>query len=238
MATMYLTARTLHVFLGAFWAGAVFFSVLFMDPAVREAGPEDRTQASAATSLADARRLAVGGEGGWASQAQAWREALARRLTRLYGDQAAMVSALTLARRDGLDPAVREAGPEGGKVMGILQRRGWMTSVLWIGTTTVATGLYLLWTMSGHFSRGFMGSRTGILLSVGALAGMIILAIGLGVSRPTARRMGQVAAKVIINSRTGTVVIGSNVKVSPAAVSHGSLVVTISDIQWPTSGRT
>jgi flagellar P-ring protein FlgI len=40
---------------------------------------------------------------------------------------------------------------------------------------------------------------------------------------------GQVAAKVIINSRTGTVVIGSNVKVSPAAVSHGSLVVTISE---------
>jgi len=40
---------------------------------------------------------------------------------------------------------------------------------------------------------------------------------------------GQAAARVIINSRTGTVVIGSNVKVSPAAVSHGSLVVTISE---------
>ena len=37
------------------------------------------------------------------------------------------------------------------------------------------------------------------------------------------------AAKVIINSRTGTVVIGSNVRVSPAAVAHGSLVVTISE---------
>jgi flagellar P-ring protein precursor FlgI len=40
---------------------------------------------------------------------------------------------------------------------------------------------------------------------------------------------GQAAAKVIINSRTGTVVIGSLVRVSPAAVSHGSLVVTISE---------
>ncbi|MEO0574598.1 MAG: flagellar basal body P-ring protein FlgI [Pseudomonadota bacterium] len=37
------------------------------------------------------------------------------------------------------------------------------------------------------------------------------------------------AAKVIINSRTGTVVIGANVVVSPAAVAHGSLVVTISE---------
>ncbi|NNE60049.1 MAG: flagellar basal body P-ring protein FlgI [Woeseia sp.] len=40
---------------------------------------------------------------------------------------------------------------------------------------------------------------------------------------------GQAAAKVIINSRTGTVVIGALVRVSPAAVSHGSLVVTISE---------
>lgn len=40
---------------------------------------------------------------------------------------------------------------------------------------------------------------------------------------------GSVSAKVIINSRTGTVVIGSNVQVTPAAVSHGSLVVTISE---------
>ncbi len=40
---------------------------------------------------------------------------------------------------------------------------------------------------------------------------------------------GPVAARVIVNSRTGTVVIGSNVRVTPAAVSHGSLVVTISE---------
>jgi flagellar P-ring protein precursor FlgI len=38
-------------------------------------------------------------------------------------------------------------------------------------------------------------------------------------------------AKVIINSRTGTVVISSNVRVSPAAVSHGSLTVSIKEEQ-------
>lgn len=37
------------------------------------------------------------------------------------------------------------------------------------------------------------------------------------------------SAKIIINSRTGTIVIGQNVKVSPAAVSHGNLTVTISE---------
>jgi flagellar P-ring protein precursor FlgI len=38
-------------------------------------------------------------------------------------------------------------------------------------------------------------------------------------------------ARVIINSRTGTVVISSNVHVTPAAVSHGSLSVTIKEEQ-------
>jgi len=42
---------------------------------------------------------------------------------------------------------------------------------------------------------------------------------------------GSAAAKVIINSRTGTVVISSNVIVTPAAVSHGSLSVTIKEEQ-------
>lgn len=39
----------------------------------------------------------------------------------------------------------------------------------------------------------------------------------------------QAAAKVIVNSRTGTVVIGANVRVTPAAVAHGSLVVRITE---------
>ncbi|MEE9342591.1 MAG: flagellar basal body P-ring protein FlgI [Gammaproteobacteria bacterium] len=40
---------------------------------------------------------------------------------------------------------------------------------------------------------------------------------------------GDASARVIINSRTGTVVIGKNVRIEPAAVSHGSLIVTISE---------
>jgi len=39
----------------------------------------------------------------------------------------------------------------------------------------------------------------------------------------------QAAARVIINSRTGTVVIGAHVRVSPAAVAHGSLIVRITE---------
>ncbi|WP_152207196.1 flagellar basal body P-ring protein FlgI [Marinobacter changyiensis] len=39
----------------------------------------------------------------------------------------------------------------------------------------------------------------------------------------------QESAKVVINSRTGTIVVGQNVRVSPAAVTHGSLTVTIKE---------
>src|SRR3546814_1974795 len=36
-------------------------------------------------------------------------------------------------------------------------------------------------------------------------------------------------ARVVVNSRTGTVVIGANVRVSAAAVSHGSMTVKITE---------
>ena len=42
-------------------------------------------------------------------------------------------------------------------------------------------------------------------------------------------RPAMAAAKVIINSRTGTVVIGSTVRLTPAAVSHGNLIVSIKE---------
>ena len=40
---------------------------------------------------------------------------------------------------------------------------------------------------------------------------------------------GEAPARVIVNSRTGTVVIGNRVQVRPAAVAHGSLSVTITE---------
>jgi len=36
-------------------------------------------------------------------------------------------------------------------------------------------------------------------------------------------------ARIVVNSRTGTIVIGSHVRVMPAAVTHGSLTVTITE---------
>lgn len=95
-----------------------------------------------------------------------------------------------------LDPAVREAGPDGGKVMGILLRRGYLRTILLVGAVVVLSGVYLLWTLSGGFSSGFMGSKSGVLLSTGGLAGVLALLVGAHVSLPTARRLGEVGRRL------------------------------------------
>lgn len=39
----------------------------------------------------------------------------------------------------------------------------------------------------------------------------------------------EAAARVVINSRTGTIVVGQHVRVAPVAITHGSLTVTVSE---------
>ena len=45
-------------------------------------------------------------------------------------------------------------------------------------------------------------------------------------------------ARVVVNARTGTVVIGGDVRVTPAAVSHGSLTVKVQENTTTTPGQT
>ena len=50
---------------------------------------------------------------------------------------------------------------------------------------------------------------------------------------------GDAAARIVVNSRTGTVIIGQHVRVAPAAVTHGGMVVTISarpEVSQPPAG--
>jgi flagellar P-ring protein precursor FlgI len=42
-------------------------------------------------------------------------------------------------------------------------------------------------------------------------------------------KMGEARAKVIINSRTGTIVMGQHVRIEPVAVTHGSLTVVVEE---------
>lgn len=42
-------------------------------------------------------------------------------------------------------------------------------------------------------------------------------------------QQGDDSARIVVNSRTGTIVIGSNVRLKPVAVTHGGLTVTVSE---------
>ena len=45
------------------------------------------------------------------------------------------------------------------------------------------------------------------------------------------------SAKVVVNARTGTIVIGGDVRVTPAAVTHGSLTVRVDENSTVTQGN-
>jgi flagellar P-ring protein precursor FlgI len=45
------------------------------------------------------------------------------------------------------------------------------------------------------------------------------------------------AAKVVVNARTGTIVIGGDVRVTPAAVTHGSLTVRVDENEQVTQAN-
>ena len=74
-----------------------------------------------------------------------------------------------------LMPDMREAGPDGGKVMAAVQKRGWVVLMPVIATTTVLTGFWLY--------RPYMGAagNASKYLGLGGVIGVIALVIGGGV---------------------------------------------------------
>jgi hypothetical protein len=74
-----------------------------------------------------------------------------------------------------LMPAMREAGPDGGKVMAAVQKRGWVVLMPVIATVTVLTGFWLY--------RPYMGAEGNAAkyLGFGGVLGVIALVIGGGV---------------------------------------------------------
>jgi uncharacterized membrane protein len=93
-----------------------------------------------------------------------------------------------------LEPSVREVGPDGGKVMAAIQRRGYMTVMPAIALLTIASGFWLLWQASAGFSRAYMMAPIGHTYLTGAVAAIVALGIGLGVMRPKILAAGALMA--------------------------------------------
>lgn len=70
-------------------------------------------------------------------------------------------------------PAVQKSGPAGGQVMQRMAGPGRLSTFMTIvALLTTLSGLYLFDVRSNHFNMEWIGTPTGIALSIGALAGV------------------------------------------------------------------
>ncbi len=88
-----------------------------------------------------------------------------------------------------LAPAIEEAGPEAGKVMGALQRRGLMTLLPLVALASLLSGLWLYWHVSGGFSRSYLLSGPGHVYAMSGLLAIAAYLLGILVTRPAMMRV-------------------------------------------------
>lgn len=87
-----------------------------------------------------------------------------------------------------LSPALAEVGPDSGKVMAALQRRRLMVVMPVIALITIISGFWMMAKLYGG-SGGFMGTRMGMTLSIGALSALLAFVVGIVAMRPIMTRL-------------------------------------------------
>ncbi|MHA6718391.1 flagellar basal body P-ring protein FlgI [Sphingomonas sp. RS6] len=85
--------------------------------------------------------------------------------------------------------------------------------------------------INARFGPGRARAIDGVSIAIQAPAGADIRATIMSEVENLSVEAAEAAARVIVNARTGTVVINSAVRVSPAAVTHGKLTVRIDEDQ-------
>ena len=83
-----------------------------------------------------------------------------------------------------LQPAIQETGPDGGKVMAAIQRRGVMTVMPILAVATLISGLWLYLRAAGGQHAEFARSGPGLAFGIGGLAAIVAWLIGMFVMRP------------------------------------------------------
>jgi len=91
-----------------------------------------------------------------------------------------------------LFPSIAETGPDGGKVMAVLERRGLLTGVPIVALLTVLSGLWL-YLRAARTAPGFGSSGMGMTLGFGGVCALIALGIGMLVISPSMNRAAAAA---------------------------------------------
>jgi hypothetical protein len=92
-----------------------------------------------------------------------------------------------------LAPAVRDAGPDGAKVMAGLMKRNFAVVMPIIALLTIISGVWLYYRASVGFQPEYVNSGHGMAFATGGLLAIISLIIGLAVLRPAMIKMTTLA---------------------------------------------
>jgi len=92
-----------------------------------------------------------------------------------------------------LMPAIKETGPDGGKVMMAIQRRGMMVVVPVVALLTVLSGIYMYYT-------SYMGTGSGpaIAYSAGGGIGLLAMILGAGIVSRSASQAEALTVKSVM----------------------------------------
>jgi uncharacterized membrane protein len=95
-----------------------------------------------------------------------------------------------------LEPAVRDAGPDGAKVMQSLRKRRYLEVVPTVAALTLLSGFALYWRTFGRLHPGPGASGPEVALGLGGFASLVAFVIGVTLLRPSALRIGALGAEL------------------------------------------
>lgn len=93
-----------------------------------------------------------------------------------------------------LGPSVRDAGPDGAKVMQGIQARGFMKWTPAVALLVILSGIDLMRRISGNFQSAWFGTPVGITFSTGMVVTIVAFVVGFFVMRPAMLEAGKLAA--------------------------------------------
>jgi uncharacterized membrane protein len=91
-----------------------------------------------------------------------------------------------------LAPAMREAGPAAGAMVGVMQRRHLFTVMPMVALLTILSGVRLMWITSAGFSAAYFATGRGATFAVGGAAAIIAFCMGVFINRPMGIRIGEI----------------------------------------------
>ncbi len=95
-------------------------------------------------------------------------------------------------------PTVQAAGPDGGKFMQRLALSGRLSKAFAIASgITVVSGALVFYPLTGNLNMDYLRSGPGIVLTIGAIFGILAFLHGNFITAPVSRRAGELAKQMV-----------------------------------------